>query len=83
MQVRGPLPGASGALRLAAIPSNDDTYIREFIVDNVARGSDLLTDGHSSYPQLDGYGHDPRVVGVMAAHIVLPWIHRVFSLLKR
>jgi len=27
--------------------------------------------------------HDPRVVRIMAAHIVLPWIHRVFSLLKR
>src|SRR3954454_23627339 len=27
--------------------------------------------------------HDPRVVGNMAAHIVLPWSHRAFSLLKR
>ena len=26
--------------------------------------------------------HDPHVVDKMAAHIVLPWIHRVFSNLK-
>ena len=27
--------------------------------------------------------HEPHVVGNMAAHIVLPWVHRVFSNLKR
>src|SRR5580698_1945451 len=26
--------------------------------------------------------HDPHVVGQMAAHIVLPWVHRIFSNLK-
>jgi hypothetical protein len=45
--------------------------------------STLLTDGHKSFPGLKGYRHDPRVVGKMAAHIVLPWIHRAFSLMKR
>ena len=29
------------------------------------------------------FRHDPRIVGKMAAHIVLPWIHRVFALVKR
>ena len=29
------------------------------------------------------YRHDPRVVGKMAGHVVLPWVHRVFALLKR
>ena len=43
----------------------------------------MLTDGHKSFPGLKGYRHDPRVVGKMAAHIVLPWIHRAFSLMKR
>ena len=36
-----------------------------------------------SYPGLTDYRHDPRVVGKMAAHVVLPWIHRVFALMKR
>ena len=29
-----------------------------------------------------GYKHEPHVVGKMAAHIVLPWVHRVVSNLK-
>lgn len=40
-------------------------------------------DGHRSYPGLTDYRHDPRVVGTMAGHVALPWIHRVFSLVKR
>jgi transposase-like protein len=43
----------------------------------------LLTDGHSSYPGLSDYRHDPRTVGKMAGHVALPWIHRAFSLMKR
>jgi hypothetical protein len=41
---------------------------------NVKPGATLLTDGHKSYPCLSGYRHDPRVVGAMAGHLVLPWI---------
>src|SRR5271170_2382071 len=50
---------------------------------NVKAGTTLLTDGHASYPGLTDYRHDPRVVGNMAGHVVLPWMHRAFSLLKR
>ena len=50
---------------------------------NVKTGTTLLTDGHRSYPGLADYRHDPRTVGKMAAHVVLPWVHRVFSLMKR
>jgi hypothetical protein len=50
---------------------------------NVKPGTTLLTDGHRSYPGLTDYRHDPRTVGKMAGHVVLPWIHRVFSLMKR
>ena len=32
---------------------------------------------------MTGYSHHPRVIGNMAAHILMPWIHRVFSNLKR
>ena len=50
---------------------------------NVKRGATLLTDGHASYPGLTDYRHDPRIVGKMAGHVVLPWIYRAFSLMKR
>ncbi len=51
---------------------------------NVKPGATLITDGHAAYPGLSGdYRHDPRIVGNMAASVVLPWSHRVFALLKR
>jgi transposase-like protein len=57
--------------------------LHAFIRANVRPGTTLLTDGHNSYPGLSDYRHDPRTVGKMAGHVALPWIHRVFSLLKR
>ena len=74
----------SGRLRLASIDNNTARSIEEFVRLNVKPGSTLITDGHASYPGLSSdYRLDPRVVGKMAAHIVLPWSHRAFSLLKR
>ena len=49
---------------------------------NVKTGTTLLTDDHRSYPGLTDYRNDPRTVGKMAGHIVLPWIHQVFALMK-
>jgi hypothetical protein len=73
----------SGRLRLAVIADNSAASIEAFVRANVRPGTTLLTDGHASYPGLSGYRHDPRVVGAMAGHVVLPWSHRAFSLLKR
>ena len=73
----------SGRIRLAMIADNSAASIKAFVHANVKPGTTLLTDGHKSFPGLKGYRHDPRVVGKMAAHIVLPWIHRAFSLMKR
>jgi len=74
----------SGRLRLAVIADNSAKSIEAFVRANVKPGATLITDGHAAYPGLSrDYRHDPRVVGNMAASIVLPWSHRVFSLLKR
>src|SRR6202521_202858 len=73
----------SGRLRLAMIGDNTAGSIEAFVRANVKAGTTLLTDGHASYPGLTDYRHDPRVVGKMAGHVLLPWIHRVFSLVKR
>ncbi len=73
----------SGRIRLAAIPSYRTLHIHAFIKANIAPGATLITDGHASYLGMADYRHDPRVVGNMAAHIPLKWIHRVFALLKR
>ena len=73
----------SGRVRLAVIPDNTAASIHAFVRANVTPGSTLITDGHRSYLGLTGYTHDPRVLTNIAGHIPLPWIHRVFSLLKR
>ena len=72
-----------GRIRLAMIADNSAASLEAFVRANVKPGATLLTDGHSSYPRLTDYRHDPRVVGKMAGHAVLAWIHRVFSLMKR
>ena len=72
--------GGASELPLRSISA---ASLEAFVRANVKPGATLLTDGHSSYPGLTDYRHDPRVVGKMAGHAVLPWIHRVFSLMKR
>src|SRR6267143_49717 len=69
----------SGRIRLAMIADNSAASIEAFVRANVKPGATLLTDGHASYPGLTDYRHDPRVVGKMAAHVVLPWIHRLMK----
>jgi transposase-like protein/DNA-directed RNA polymerase subunit RPC12/RpoP len=73
----------SGRVRLTVIANNSAASLHAFVRANVKPGTTLLTDGHSSYPGLSDYRHDPRTVGKMAGHVSLPWIHRVFSLMKR
>ena len=77
------LDSRSGRIRLAVIADNSAASIEAFVRANVERGATLLTDGHASYPGLVDYRHDPRIVGKRAGHVVLPWIHRAFSLMKR
>lgn len=73
---------APGRLRLGVIPDASSASLHPFIKANVAKGATLKTDGWSGYPGVPGYKHEPHVVGNMAAHIVLPWVHRVISNLK-
>jgi ISXO2-like transposase domain len=74
--------GAPGRIRLAQIPDFSATSLHGFIVANVAPGTTIRTDGWSGYPGAPDVAHDPHVIGPMAAHVVLPWIHHVFSNLK-
>ena len=80
-----PLDTTTGRVRLQILPANTWPEIVAFVLDNVEPGTVVMTDGHASYNHLQmfGYRHDPHTVGLMAAHLVLPWIHRVFALLKR
>ena len=50
---------------------------------DLAPGARVITDGWSGYCGLPDHDHQPKVVGATPAHLVLTWIHRVFSNLKR
>jgi transposase-like protein len=72
-----------GRTRLTVIEDYAAATLGGFVRDNVAAGSTVVSDGWSGYRRLREVRHDPKVVGPMAAHVVLPWIHRVFANAKR
>ena len=66
-----------GRLRLAEISSYGAADLGHFVpppIDAIAK-----TDGWSGYAALPADRHNVHVVGKTAAHLVLPWIHQVFS----
>jgi predicted RNA-binding Zn-ribbon protein involved in translation (DUF1610 family)/transposase-like protein len=71
-----------GRVRLAVIPDYAADTLHAFMKDNIAPGSTARTDGLASYLGAPHVSHEPHVIGTMAAHIVMPAIHRVFSNLK-
>lgn len=71
-----------GRVRLKEIPDYSAARLHAFLATDLAPGATAKTDGLASYVGAPSVRHDPHVVGKMAAHIVLPWVHRVFSNLK-
>jgi hypothetical protein len=71
-----------GRLRLAAIADFSADSLHAFLAANLAPGATAKTDGWAGYPGAPDLTHEPHVIGPMAAHIVLPWVHRVFANLK-
>ena len=71
-----------GRLRLKEIPDYSAARLHAFLATDLAPGATAKTDGLASYVGAPKVRHDPHVVGKMAAHIVLPWVHRAFSNLK-
>jgi len=72
-----------GRIRLAPIADYSAESIHAFMAANLAPGATAKSDGWAAYPGAPEVTHEPHVIGNMAAHIVLPWVHRVFSNLKR
>jgi transposase-like protein len=83
-EVRGRSPGR---IRMAKIPDLSAASLRRFVRDNVQRGSDLRTDGWSGYNGIEVMGYKHTVINISdsgdPAHVVMPRVHRVASLLDR
>jgi transposase-like protein len=74
--------GKPGRIRLTEIEDFSATSLHAFLATNLTQDATAKTDGWASYPGAKNINHEPHVVGPMAAHIVLPWIHRVFANFK-
>jgi hypothetical protein len=64
--------GKAGRIRLATIRDYPAATPQRFVPDNTVDGSTILTDGFSVYPGMPDRKHLPEVVGMMAAHLLLP-----------
>ena len=69
--------------RLKVIEGFGKQEIHTFVLGAVAPTTKLVTDDWPSYQDIPEISHKAITVGPMAAHIVLPWTHRLFSNLKR
>ena len=75
--------GTPRRARLKVIEGFGKDEIHAFVLGAVAPNTRLVTDDWPSYNDIPDIKHKAITVGPMAAHIVLPWIHRLFSDLKR
>lgn len=78
---------ASGRIRLARIPDCSEPVLTDFVLAVAAAGSVICTDRWSGYNGLGaaGFIHQPTNISASGdpAHVVMPRVHRVASLLKR
>jgi transposase-like protein len=83
-EVRGRGPGR---IRMAKIPDLSAPSLRGFVRDNVQRGAELRTDAWSGYNGIDVMGYKHIGINISdtgdPAHVVMPRVHRVASLLDR
>lgn len=80
------LTGDNRPLRIRLEPLADRTgeSVRGFVERVVEQGATVMSDGFAGYRKLsEQREHIGKTVGKMAAHVLLPWVHRAFSNLKR
>ncbi len=76
-----------GRCRMQVIDDASASTLRAFLLEHVEPGSEVLTDGFSSYPSACGEDYIHRATPISGsgrqAHELLPGVHRVASLAKR
>src|SRR5664280_1024393 len=77
----------SGRVRMRRIANASADTLTEFVLDDVARAAEVHTDGWGGYNDIGRYRFAHVVTNISAsgehAHVVMPEVHRVASLLKR
>src|SRR3954466_11679979 len=80
VEIRGKGPGR---IRLAVIDDYSAVALGAFVAAVIAAGGTVVSGGWPGYRRLKDVKHEPKVVGDVPAHLVLPWVHRVFANAKR
>lgn len=75
--------GQPRRIRLEPLKDFTGASVAGFVERVVMPGATVISDGLASYRGIKDRRHRPKVVGSMAAHVLLPWIHRVFANFKR
>jgi hypothetical protein len=69
------------------IPNVKRETLTDFVLDHVSRGAEVRTDAYHGYDDVGRHRFSPVVVNAKEsgdpAHVVMPHVHRVASLLKR
>jgi transposase-like protein len=80
-------PKGFGRIRLRHVPNVSGDSLVGFVRQVVLPGSVILTDGWKSYNALTRYGYTHEIIVLSEsgdpAHVALPGVHRIASLLKR
>jgi transposase-like protein len=80
-------PRGFGRVRLRCVPDVSAAALVPFVCDVVEPGATVQTDGWRAYSAIadHGYAHEKTVIsaGEDPAHVAMPAVHRVASLLKR
>lgn len=80
-------PKGFGRIRLRRVPAASERFLLPFVCQAVEPGSQVHTDGSAAYRSLPehGYVRDKSVMSSSdsPAHVSMPGVHRVASLLKR
>jgi transposase-like protein len=80
-------PKGFGRLRMRHVPNASGTNLLPFVCDVVAPGSTVRTDGWDGYNDLPKHGYMRQKTVLSSsddpAHVAMPGVHRVASLLKR
>ncbi len=83
-EVRGHGPGR---IRMSIIPDVSAISLHEFVSNNVTKGAEIRTDGWRGYNGIKAKGYRHIVTNISdsgnPAHVVMPRVHRVASLLGR
>jgi len=79
--------GAPGRTRMARVSNVKRETLTDFVLDHIARGTEVRTDAYRGYNDVGRHRYSHFVVNLKEsgdpAHIAMPHVHRVASLLKR